>query len=46
MSANNHTELEKHFDAKSELGGSNYDKLPDGNSNYEKTTFYVKKRTV
>ena len=40
MSANNHTELEeKHFDSKSESGGSNYDKLPDDNPNHGKTTF-------
>lgn len=42
MSANNHTELEeKHFDSKSESGGSNYDKLPDGNSNHGKTKWVV-----
>ena len=46
MSANNHTELEKHFDVKSESGGSNYDKLPNDNPNYGKTTFYAKKRTI
>ena len=42
MSANNHTELEeKHFDSKSESGGSNYDKLPDGNPNHGKTKWIV-----
>ena len=42
MSANNHTELEeKHFYSKSESGGSNYDKLPDGNPNHGKTKWIV-----
>ncbi len=42
MSANNITESEeKHFDSKSESGGSNYDKLPDGNSNHGKTKWVV-----
>lgn len=42
MSANNITESEnKYIDVKSESGGSNYDKLPDGNSNHGKTKWVV-----
>lgn len=42
MSANNITESEnKYIDVKSESGGSNYDKLPDGNPNHGKTKWIV-----
>lgn len=42
MSANNITESEnKYIDVKSESGGSNYDKQPDGNSNHGKTKWIV-----